>query len=318
MSIQIRPYRMDDVSAVVDLWNECLVHDPITREIFEDKVLLDPNFDLEGVRVAEDAGRLVGFVHAVVRTTPHPRGFEQLLEQDRDKGWIVSLFVHPDCRRQGTGSRLLLEGLGFLRARGRRKAVLFSYTPNYLLVGVDVAGYPGALEFYKRHGFAAGGESVGMGVELQGFRVPSSVRETEERLAQEGIRARYFDRRYIVPTVSFFLKHFPTWLHYFLDKLDRRHDPDEMVIVLRGDDEVVGYCQHRYYHHVERTGPFGVSAELRGRKVGTIMLYKLLERMAQKGYKYGWFTSTDPGTANYYAKAGYRVIRKHVAMSKDL
>ena len=48
------------------------------------------------------------------------------------------------------------------------------------------------------------------------------------------------------------------------------------------------------------------------------MLFKLLERMAQKGYKHGWFTGTDTGTANYYAKAGYEVIRRHIGMSRDL
>ncbi len=47
------------------------------------------------------------------------------------------------------------------------------------------------------------------------------------------------------------------------------------------------------------------------------MLHKLLERMAQKGYKHAWFTATDPGTANYYAKAGYKVMRRHVAMARQ-
>jgi ribosomal protein S18 acetylase RimI-like enzyme len=317
MAARLRNYQADDGPAVVDLWNRSLVHDPITLEIFEDKVLLDPNFDVEGCKVAEDGGRVVGFVHAVVRTTPYPRGFASLLEADRDRGWIVGLCVHPEQRGAGIGSALLKEGLGFLRSKGRKKAILFSYTPNYLLVGVDAEGYPGALEFFKRHGFAPGGESVGMAVDLQGLSVPPAVRETEAALRAEGIRAQYFERRYILPTVAFFERHFPTWLHYFLDKLDRRHDLDEMVIVLKGDD-VVSYCQHRYYQHVERTGPFGVSPDLRGKHVGTVMLYKLLERMAQKGYKCGWFTSTDLGTANYYAKAGYRVVRKHVGMSRDL
>ncbi len=313
----IRDYRMDDAEAVVELWDRCLVRDPITRGIFEDKVLLDPNFDVGGCKVAEADGRIVGFAHAVVRTTPYPRGFEALLEADRDKGWIVALFVHPDQRRRGIGSALLDEALQFIRARGRKQAILFNYTPNYLLVGVDREGYPGALEFYRRHGFEPGGETVGMGIDLNGFVVPEAVWQTEAKLKEGGIEARPFDRRYIVPAVSFFLEHFPTWLHYFEDKLARGHEPDEMVIVLRGD-EVVGYCQHRYYHHVERTGPFGVRADLRGKKVGTVMLHKLLERMAQKGYKYAWFTSTDLGTADYYAKAGYKVIRRHVGMARGL
>lgn len=315
--MEIRNYEIDDGPALMDLWNQCLSLDPITPAIFEDKVLLDPNFDLDGCQVAEDDGRIVGFVHAVVRTTPHPRGFESLLEADRDKGWIVAVFVHPDYRRQGLGSALLDEGLDFIRSKGRTKAVLFSYTPNYLLVGLDADGYPGAREFFEHHGFVAGGEGVGMGVDLQGFTVPDWMRQREAELAQEGITARYFERRYILPAVAFFTESFPTWLHYFLDKLDRGHELDEMVIVLRGE-EVIGYCQHRYYHHVERTGPFGIKPEFRGKGAGLLMMFKLLDRMAQKGYKYGWFTGTDLGTANYYAKAGYRVIRRHVGMTKEL
>ncbi len=317
MGAQIRTFRPDDAPAVVDLWNRSLPRDAITQEIFEDRVLLDPNFEVAGCRVAEDGGRIIGFVHAAVRTTPYPRGFEALLQADRDKGWIIGLCVDPERRREGIGGELLEAGISFLRGKGRKKAFLFSYTPNYLLVGVDEETYPGSLEFFRRHGFVPGGESVGMGVSLEGFSVPAGVREVETALAKEDIACRYFDRRYLLPTVSFLKESFPIWLHYFLDKLDRRHEPDEIVIVLRRE-EVVGYCQHRYYQHVERTGPFGVSARLRGKNVGTVMLYKLLERMAQKGYKYGWFTSTDPGTANYYAKAGYRVIRRQVGMSRDV
>jgi len=182
---------------------------------------------------------------------------------------------------------------------------------------VDREGYPGAFEFFQRHGFAAGGESVGMAVDLQGFSVPAEAREAAERLAAEGIAACYFERGHLLPTLAFLEASFPTWVHYFLDKLARGHDPDEIVIVTRGD-EVVGYCQHRYYQHVERTGPFGVREDLQGKGIGTLMLCKLLERMAQKGYKLGWFTSTDTRTARFYERAGYRVVRRHVGMARDL
>jgi len=317
MDVAIRTYRPDDVTAVVELWNRCLPLDPITREMFEDRVLLDPNFDAAGCRVASDGERVVGFAHAVVRTSPHPRGFESLLERDRETGWLIALFVHPDCRRRGIGTRLLYEALGFIRSRGRRRVALFNYTPNYLLVGLDETGYPGAREFYVRHGFRIVGESVGMGIDLNGYAVPAEVRALERRLAADGIEAVYFERRHIMPTLGFLSESFPHWVHYFLDKLARGHEPDEIVIVLKGK-QVIGYCQHRYYQHVERTGPFGVRQDMRGRGVGTLMLHRLLERMAQKGYKFAWFTSTDPETAKYYARAGYRVIRRHLAMVREL
>jgi ribosomal protein S18 acetylase RimI-like enzyme len=317
MPVDIRPFRAGDTPAVVQLWNICLPRDGITLPIFQEKVLLDPNYDPEGCLLATDMGRLVGYVDARVRTTPHPWGFERLLEADRETGWIIALFVRPEYRRKGLGTELLEAGLEFLRAKGRRRAILFNYTPNYLLVGLDEEGYPGAREFYEKNGFAAGGESVGMAVELLGFRNPEHVRGAEEELLEEGIRAVHYEPRLLLPTLAFLREHFPLWVHYFTDKLARGHDHDEIVVVTR-ESEVVGYCQHRYYHHVERTGPFGVAADLRGRGIGSVMLCRLLERMAQKGYRQGWFTGTDTGTAHYYERCGYRVVRRHVGMSRAL
>jgi GNAT superfamily N-acetyltransferase len=256
-------------------------------------------------------------VDARVRTTPHPWGFEEMLERDRETGWIIALFVHPEYRRKGLGTRLLEAGLDFLRAKGRRRAVLFNYTPNYLLVGLDEEGYPGAREFYEKNGFVAGGEIVGMAVDLLGFETPPHVRAAEAALADEGIRAVQYDPGLLLPTLAFLREHFPLWVHYFTDKLARGHEHDEIVVVTRGD-EVVGYCQHRYYHHVERTGPFGVAEDLRGRGVGSAMLCRLLEAMARKGYRQGWFTGTDTGTAHYYERCGYRVVRRHVGMARPI
>jgi GNAT superfamily N-acetyltransferase len=248
---QLREYHCYDVTGVVDLWNRCLPADPITREIFDDRILLDPNFDPAGCWVAMQDGRIVGFVYALVRRTPLPWGFESAFEHDRQIGWIFALFVHEDYRRQGIGSALLDRALAFLEAGGVKHVILGNYAPNYVLSGVDTEAYPGAREFLEHHGFAVHGRS------------------------------------------------------------------DEMVIARRGE-EVVGYCQHRYGHHAERTGPFGVKAELRGRKIGTLMLYRLLARMAQKGYRAGWFAQTGDRQRRYYERVGYRVIRTEVGMRKEL
>jgi len=317
MDVHLRDYCIHDAQEITDLWNRCLPADPITREIFEDRILLDPNFELAGCRVAERDGRVVGFAHALVRRTPLPWGFESLLERDRGVGWILAIFVHEAFRREGIGSALLGQTLDYLRARGARQAVLFDYPPNYLLSGVDTEAYPGALEFFQRRGFSAQGKTMGMGINLYDFRLPPAVAEMERELAQQGIVVEYFSRDYLLPTISFLHDCFPTWLCLFTDKLQRNHDLDEMVIARQGE-EVVGYCQHRYWHQAERTGPFGVKAALRGKKIGTLMLYRLLERMSQKGFRFGWFAQTGERQLNYYQRVGYQVTRTQVSMVKQL
>jgi len=317
MEVHLREYRIHDAREITDLWNRCLIRDPITREIFEDKVLLDPNFEVAGCRVAECGGKAVGFAHALVRHTPLPWGCESLLERDREVGWVFAIFVDGAYRRQGVGSALLCQALDHLRGRGAKRAVLFNYPPNYLLSGVDTEAYPGALEFLQRHGFEVEGESMGMGVSLDGFHVPPAIAQVENDLGREGITVQHFSRDYLLPTISFLRESFPTWLHYFTDKLQRNHDLDEMVIALQGE-EVIGYCQHRYHHHVERTGPFGVKEAFRGRRIGTVMLYRLLERMAQKGFRFGWFAQAGKRQARYYQRVGYRVMRRQLSMTKQL
>jgi len=317
MEAQLRPYRIGDAQQIAGLWNRCLPADTITRHIFEEKVLLDPNFDLPGCTVAERDGRAVGFAHALVRRTGLPWGFESLLEQDREVGWIFALFVDEAHRRRGIGSALLARALDFLRERGAKEVVLFDYAPNYLLSGVDTEAYPGAREFFESHGFEVGGESMGMGIDLTSFRVPAAAEEIERDLAREGIVVERFRRDYLLPTLAFLRDSFPEWLSLFTDKLHRGDEPDEIVIARR-EEQVVGYCQHRYGRHVERTGPFGVKAELRNKKIGTLMLYRLLARMSQKGFKFGWFAQTGERQRNYYQRMGYRVLRTQLRMTKRL
>jgi GNAT superfamily N-acetyltransferase len=317
MEAQLRPYRIGDAERVTDLWNRCLPADAITRDIFEEKVLLDPNFDVAGCTVADRDGGAVGFVHALVRSTPLPWGFEALLEQDREVGWVFAIFVDQAHRRQGIGSALLARALVFLRERGVKEAVLFDYAPNYILSGVDTEAYPGAREFFESHGFEVRGESMGMGIDLSSFRLPVAAADIERDLAREGIVVEWFTRDCLLPTLAFLRDSFPAWLSLFTDKLHRGDELDEIVIARRGE-EVVGYCQHRYGRHVERTGPFAVKADLRNKKIGTLMLYRLLARMSQKGFKSGWFAQTGQRQRNYYEGLGYRVIRTQLRMTKRL
>jgi hypothetical protein len=47
------------------------------------------------------------------------------------------------------------------------------------------------------------------------------------------------------------------------------------------------------------------------------MLYRLLDRMREKGYRFAWFGETGRARP-YYERAGFRVTRTYVTLSRDL
>lgn len=89
--------------------------------------------------VAEEAGRVVGTVMA---------GY------DGHRGWIYSMAVHPDIRKQGFGSALLGHALQQLKSRGCTKVNL-----QILAANTEV------LDFYRAHGFEME-DRISMGMRL--------------------------------------------------------------------------------------------------------------------------------------------------------
>jgi len=305
---QVRPYRADDDEALVALWNRTLTADPISPALFRRQTLLDPNFSPDGCLLAERNGALIGFVLAVA---PAPAGEERLFATRQGTGRITGLGVLPEARRQGLGGALLEAALDFLRERGCSRVVVAAH--EYFAAGVDRQRYAEGLAFLRGRGFTERGEAVAMGRSLYDLDWPSEVREAEARLRAERIEARYFEPRYTAALVDYFRAEFPTWQEFFVKKLDARHDLDEMVITTHGD-AVVGYCQHLDADHV---GPFGVAAAYRNRGVGSVMLYRLLDRMRQKGFRFAWFGETGRAR-HYYERAGFQATRIYALLSRDL
>jgi len=193
--VTIRPYRGADEAALLALWDVTLTHDPITPAAFRTRVLLDPNFDPEGLLLAEDGAGLAGFVLSLTRQVPLPPEPNAAAARDKgclepEVGWITAFGVAPERRRQGIGTALFDAALAWLAGLGRRRVLISPYTPNYFIPGVDVDAYRTALAFLQKRGWQIVSEPISMRADLTGFRMPSDVAELAERLAAEGIAVR--------------------------------------------------------------------------------------------------------------------------------
>ncbi len=125
-AITFRPMTMADIPVVLEL-ERITYPQPWSEGIFRDELSLDDRVYV----VAERDGLTVGFAGLM------------LVAEDAH---VTTLAVHPDSRRGGLGSRLMLELIGAGLARGARNLTLEVRAAN-----------AGAQRLYERFGLTAVG-----------------------------------------------------------------------------------------------------------------------------------------------------------------
>ena len=136
--MHIRPFRVEDTEAVVDLWRRCELTRPWN----------DPHNDIRRKLAVEPELFLVGELDGQVVASA-------MVGYDGHRGWVYYLGVDPSCRRRGVGRALMAEAERLLRERGCPKINLLVRTSNQEVI-----------EFYKRLGFAPD-DVVGLGKRLE-------------------------------------------------------------------------------------------------------------------------------------------------------
>lgn len=315
--VAIRNYRGGDEEAIVACWNRSCPKDGIDLSVWVRRVLCDANFDPEGLWVAEDDGRIVGFVYAVVRRVP-------MMGTDLEpaNGWITAFGVDPDYRRRGIGSALFERALDFLRARGRRTVSFSDYAPNYFLPGLDRNTYPEGSAFLTALGFKVAYSCVAMDKNLVLFSVPDDVRAVQQEREREGYRFTFLSPARLAETIRFAHEAFHAdWARAVREAVAAGVPYDQFLIAVNPADRVVGFAMFGGYDGIqERFGPFGVAESERGRGIGKVLLYLSLERMRSKGLHGCWFlwTGERSPAGHLYKRAGFTVSRTFDIMRLSL
>ena len=112
---------------VINLWNKCLVHDVISKEIFENKALFDENFDKHLTVLALDNNKVVGFLMATKRKFPYlERGLES------EKAWINVFFVEEKNRNKGIGRTM--HDIIIKKLKDTRKIILIPLITSFTVL----------------------------------------------------------------------------------------------------------------------------------------------------------------------------------------
>ena len=137
MTFLIRPYKNDDETAVIALWQRCDLVRPWNNPKLdiERKLKVNPELFLVGMMDGQVVASVMG-------------GYEG------HRGWINYLAVEPELQRQGLGRRMMVEAEQRIRALGSPKINLQVRTSN-----TDV------IRFYESIGYKLD-DVVGMGKRL--------------------------------------------------------------------------------------------------------------------------------------------------------
>lgn len=177
--IAYRPFLNTDTPQLAEVWRSQAgqrgLAQPMSVALWEQHVLSRPYFDRQGLIVAEEEGRLVGFVHAGFG----PDDAERTL--DLSLGSTMMLLVRPDRQRQGIGRELLRRAEAYLSERGAGVLYAGAIRPvagfyQGLYGGSELPGVlrssPGAHEFLTATGYRAIDQVVVLQRDLAGFRPP--------------------------------------------------------------------------------------------------------------------------------------------------
>ena len=313
MSIVLYYYKKME-TAVVNLWNECCVFDPITLQKFRKQALFDENFDNELCYTSVEDGQVVGFILGTKRKFPY---LERGLESDR--GWINVIFVKKEYRRRGIGSKLLKTVENIMIQRGIKRITLATYSPNYFFAGLDPENYPRSIKFFEKHAYVAQEKHYSMGMNLHGFQLSDIIEKKKQSVECRGYRFQPFTYEYSLELLEFLKEEFGGgWKKGALINMQKDKAEERMFIVLNPEGKICAFANRAIDDNEMRFGPIGVSAKERNHGLGSILLECALYEMAKKGIYHMYFMTTDDLGKRYYERLGLQVIRTFVAYYKEI
>lgn len=310
MTIKLRSFARGDLSPLVALWNDVMWADPISEQRLLLDYVLDPHFDPNGLLLAVDGDRVVGFALGMTARADLPS------DNAVGTGVIVGFGVAESHRRQGIGSQLI-QGLDdYFRAKEVSAIQVGPWVPPYLAPGVDESAYAGTVGFLESQGFAPGAKPVSMRALLTGYEPSADVPGIAAKLAGDGIIIRPAIADDATELITFAVEHFPHWESYVRGAL-------RSVVSVAGDatlhialdgQTVIGFAMT----NGERFGPFGVNGDYRGRGVGAVLLSRALCAMRAANVHLAYFLWTSDQTARLYNRHGFEIVRRFTMMSKKL
>jgi len=291
------PY--NDEPGVLNLWQASLGRRWPIDPLFFRQTLASASIAL----VAERDGETTGFICAHIQ---REKGAES------PDGFITTLFVQPEHRRQGMGRELLEAALDDLRRQGVKR-VQPGIGPSYFWPGVPLDPPEGWL-FFKARGFREKERSFDLTRRLDGYATPGWVWERLRPLGIKILKAASND----APAVNNFME---GNFHYFALYYKRAFDeqrPQEILLARQGE-AILGGClveaeslrwASQFDGRMGAPGAVCVAESAQGQGIGMALAARGTELLQAAGFQHSFIGYT--WLVDWYGKLGYRVWQEYV------
>lgn len=308
----IEAFQYKYIEEVIQIWNESLIYDLMTKERFLDEILLDPNFSSEMFVLAISDKKVIGFAYGIKRKVPY---FTKGLEPER--AWVYAIAVDKKYRRNGIGSNLIKRLEKIFADLGSKRITLNAYSPTYLTPGVDLK-YEGAEAFFKEMKYDfSNSRTVSMCNNLFNFVLETDEIEKINILEKEGYCFRQYKQSDTLDLINFADKEFGGGWAQNVMTVIKQGDPSNSIVIAINNDEIVGFCLRGIDGKESRFGPIGIAESQRGKGLGGILLQLMLELMKKNKTYYTYFLWTSGSNISFYEKYGFEVYREYRLGGKD-
>jgi GNAT superfamily N-acetyltransferase len=309
--MQIRPLRSEDVPRVLAAWNQAMVHNQLSEERFRGVMLEDPNYEPEGLVVAEEAGEVCGFSACVVRRgVPGRDGGGHDWESGR--GFLKGFFVAEGERGDAAAQSLLAAAEAYCAEAGKQELMATIYTGRHVFPGLDVR-YLRLREVLGRHGYRDVRTIEDVAVDLRDAAHAARLAQVRERVGA-GVELITWEPA-LLPEFRKFVAEGKASEWFPVGWEARYAEADANTLLLRRKGEIVGWARYRPMAPRAAFGPILVLRRERGQGYGLLLLLECMTRAREAGSE-----AMSAGWANtgFYIAAGWQIVRRYAVLQKDL
>ncbi|MBR2663212.1 MAG: GNAT family N-acetyltransferase [Clostridia bacterium] len=350
--MMIRRWETNDLPEIIQIWNQSVesgevLNYPLTADYFHTKFEMDPNYDPELFLVAEDGGRIVGFIGGTAKKI-----FLDHENNETTPGYLTCLFVREECRGRGIG-RLLADALcGRFRAMG--KAVTAVRDANPIQMDWRIPGTPGhdhnnmpgvdtespGYGFLRAIGFHETDREVAMYLNLRDYVPWEGLKRKQEELLAQGIYTGPYDaaldydydracdrvksdywRESIRSEITCWKENRPNTDTRFIPNGTQIPAGPRTMLVATHDRHIVAFTGPVDKQQSGRgwfTGIF-TDPEFEHRGIAPVLFNLLMQEFIAEGAAFSTlFTGGDNRAQRIYLRTGFRPVRTFAVMEKDL